>query len=403
MRSISEYAGILIMIFYWLITLSAWRVITAFLKQSEIRFTSLFTLIFFLYSLCLSIIFCIIYFIRPDQSGNCFYSFYTTFNALFLTDLVCKFPFGVVALAFLFIKNFKIKMVLVKSAVILSAGIGLVLLAGMLPGVKTFATHEITLSFRNLPPAFDGFRMVQLSDTHLGSTNLKNLLKKLVIVSEEFKPDLVLFTGDLVNNFARETKDYPVILRQFKSSHGNYAVQGNHDYGDYTSWPDSSLKVRNLNGIKLSFRESGFHLLCNEYEKIIQGEDSIYLVGVENPGHPPFPHYADLEKAAKGLPDSAFSILLCHDPAFRGSSIQSDKRFPLTLSGHTHGFQWGINLAGIRFSPVRPLLKSWGGLYEREGKYLYVNRGIGIIGMKFRIDMPAEITLITLKRVEINR
>ena len=127
------------------------------------------------------------------------------------------------------------------------------------------------------------------------------------------------------------------------------------------------------------------------------------MVGVENPGHPPFPRYADLAKAAGGLPDSAFCILLCHDPHFWDSTVKRDFRFPITLAGHTHGLQWGIHLAGIQFSMIKPIQKSWGGLYEHDKRYLYVNRGIGMIGMHFRIDMPAEITLITLQRGEINR
>jgi predicted MPP superfamily phosphohydrolase len=403
MRSISELAGIIILLVYWMITLLSWWAINGCFRQMGTRAKITSTCLYFFYSLILSILFFILYFIHPEQSGTHYYSFYSFFNALFVADLICKTPFTMAALAFIFLPSLRTRMVLIRMGFILSTALSLVFLYGFLQGAKSFEKQEVTLTFRNLPKAFDGFRIVQLSDSHLGSANMKKLLKNMSAVSEGFKPDMVVFTGDLVNNFASESNDYPASLLQFKSTYGNYAVPGNHDYGDYTRWQDSTQKARNLSGIKKDFRESGFRLLCNESEKIILGDDSIYMVGVENPGHPPFPQYADLTKATKGLPDSAFCVLLCHDPAFWDAAIKRDNRFPITLAGHSHGLQWGFRLAGIGFSMMKPILKRWGGLYEYDHRYIYVNRGIGMIGMHFRIDMPAEITLLTLQRGEIDR
>lgn len=403
MRSISEPVGILIFIVYWMITLSAWGVISGFLKQHDDRGGNALAWLYFLAAVLLSILFCIICFIRPEQSGALFYPIYTLFNALFLADFVCKIPVAASALVRGSGAGLKTGKVISRMGFILSAGMGIVFLHGILVGAKTCETREVTLAFRDLPGAFDGFRIVQISDSHLGSTRMKRMLKKLATISEGFKPGMVVFTGDLVNNFARETGGYPPVFQLFTSSQGNYAVPGNHDYGDYTRWPDSSRKELNLAGIRSAYQESGFRLLGNESVKIKHGGDSIYLAGVENPGHPPLPRYADLAKAARELPDSAFCILLCHDPAYWDSTIVPDGRFPLTLSGHTHGFQFGIHVAGIQFNLMSPLEKRWGGLYGQDNRYLYVNRGTGMIGMHFRIDMPAEITLITLQRGEINR
>jgi uncharacterized protein len=386
-----------------MINISTWWTFSGCRKLYFLRVKIALTFLFFFYSLMFTILFSIFYFVHPDQSGIHYYYLYSTFNAVFTADLVCKIPFAIVALAFIFLRHNRTRMVLLRLGLILSAGMFFVFLNGFLIGGQSFVKREVTLTFHNLPPAFDGLRIVQLSDSHLGSANMKELMKNLTSVSDGFKPDLVVFTGDLVNNFAGETIGYPSFFQTFKSTYGNYAVPGNHDYGDYTQWPDSPQKEQNWNGIKNAYQESGFKLLCNESEKIIQGGDSIYIVGVENPGHPPFPQYADLVKAIKGMPDSAFCILLCHDPGFWDASVKLDNRFPITLAGHTHGLQWGFQLAGIRLSMIKPIMKRWGGLYEYDHRFIYVNRGIGMIGMHFRIDMPAEITLFTLQRGEINR
>jgi hypothetical protein len=262
--------------------------------------------------------------------------------------------------------------------------------------------QEYTLTFRNLPPSFDGLRIVQFSDTHLGSFRMTKLLTRFSAVAERFEPDLVLFTGDLVNNYGMEASRYSDEFRQFTSSLGNFAVLGNHDYGDYTIWSDSIDKVMNFNQIKSEFRNMGFRLLCNESIQLVRNNDSLFIAGLENPGHQPFTDYADKEMAARQITDGSFCILLCHDPGLWDTDIIKDSRFSLTLSGHTHGLQWGIYPAGIRLSPGMMIRKSWGGLYRKDDRYLYVNRGTGVVGMFFRIDMPAEITLLTLKRGEIN-
>jgi hypothetical protein len=206
----------------------------------------------------------------------------------------------------------------------------------------------------------------------------------------------------MVNNFGTEASQYADEFREMTSSLGNFAILGNHDYGDYTAWSDPMDKVLNFNRIKTEFRNAGFTLLCNESIQLVRKSDSIYLVGLENPGLPPLADYADKEMAVSQLPDSCFAIMLCHDPGLWDADIKGDGRFSLTLAGHTHGLQWGVYPAGIRLSPGKLIRKRWGGLYKNDDSYLYVNRGTGVVGMFFRIDMPAEITLLTLKRGEIN-
>jgi predicted MPP superfamily phosphohydrolase len=202
-----------------------------------------------------------------------------------------------------------------------------------------------------------------------------------------------------VNNQAEEALDRIGYLDSFTAVTGKYAIRGNHDYGDYSGRKDSIRKAVHFAEIGRILQSAGFHLLENESAKIESGRDSIYLVGVGNWGHPPFPRYTDLEKAETAIPDEAFRILLSHDPAFWDLKIRNDRRYPLCLSGHTHGFQWGIRFAGIQTTLFQLAGKQWGGLVKEENRYLYINRGTGIIGMALRIDMPAEITLITLRKM----
>jgi len=270
------------------------------------------------------------------------------------------------------------------------------ILYGVTKGKFKFRIMQESLSFPNLPKAFQGLRIVQISDMHLGSFN-KNYekIEKAVELINEQKPDIILFTGDLVNNFAEETEGWAPVLSKMNASMGKYSILGNHDYGDYSHWPSAEAKAKNLKGIKDFHKDAGFKLLLNETERLKIEEDEIALIGVENWGKPPFPQHGDLDVAMKGHEDLAFKLLMSHDPSHWDEKVLKTD-IDLTFAGHTHGMQFGIERAGIKWSPVQYKYPRWGGLYNKGKQLLYVNRGFGYIGFPGRIGMPPEITLIEL-------
>ncbi len=256
--------------------------------------------------------------------------------------------------------------------------------------------HE--LIFGDLPHQLDGLRIVQFSDIHLGSFSKNSkILTKAVLKINELHPDILLFTGDIVNNFANELKGYEPYLNKLSSKYGKYAILGNHDYGDYSLWPDSDSKSKNMDEIRNAITNNGFKLLLNQWDTVKIKDTSLCIIGVENWGHPPFPQYAKLDVATQNLPDKSFKILLSHDPAHWHAAVEPQTNIQLTLSGHTHGGQFGIKVAGIEFSPIYFYQKYWGGLYQSEYQKLYVNRGLGTIGFPGRVEMRPEITLLILR------
>lgn len=282
-------------------------------------------------------------------------------------------------------------------------GLAIGMFYGTFAGSKELKVTNVTVTFDHLPRSFDGYRIVQLSDLHLGGMiNAERLLKKTRNEVAKTDPDLILFTGDLVNNFAQETNGLQDEMKQISRLAPGYSILGNHDYGDYTRWNSPEKKTANLDAIVDSHGEMGFQLLRNAHVVLRQGPDSLFLAGVENWGHPPFPQYADLDAALKGIPPGAFTVLMTHDPAHWESLVAGKVPVGLTLSGHTHGMQWAIKGAGIPFSIAHLTRKTWGGLYRHDNQLLYVNTGLGTVGMPWRLDMPAEITVITLKRSEVN-
>lgn len=270
------------------------------------------------------------------------------------------------------------------------------ILYGVTKGKYNFRIMRETLNFPNLPEAFKGFRIIQISDMHLGSFN-KNYekIEKAVELINEQKPDIILFTGDLVNNFAEETDGWAPVLSKMQASKGKYSIMGNHDYGDYSHWPSPKAKETNLQGIKDFHKEAGFKLLLNETERLKIEDDEIALIGVENWGKPPFPQHGDLDKAMNNTEDLSFKLLMSHDPSHWDEKVL-ETDIDLTFAGHTHGMQLGIERAGIKWSPVQYKYPRWGGLYNKGKQFLYVNRGFGYIGFPGRIGMPPEITVIEL-------
>ncbi|MBN1821151.1 MAG: metallophosphoesterase, partial [Prolixibacteraceae bacterium] len=281
---------------------------------------------------------------------------------------------------------------------IISTGIYISVIYGASLGKNKLQVKTIEIEVPDLPDSFEGFKIVQVSDIHLGSFFTKNLMNKTVIQINKIKPDILLFTGDLVNNFSNETNEWEKIFNSVSAKYGKYSVLGNHDYGDYFNWKSEDEKNENFKAIVFAYNELGFKLLRNESIPLILNTDTCYLVGVENWGHPPFPQYADLNKALLNVHEKSFTILMTHDPAHWEIIREKYKTIDLSLSGHTHGLQWGIKPAGIEFSLIKAGSQFWGGLYNSGKQYLYVNRGLGTIGMNLRLDMPAEITIITLKK-----
>ena len=261
-----------------------------------------------------------------------------------------------------------------------------------------FRVIEQTIESQYIPQSFDGYRIAQISDLHLGTSDrFKHSFNKMVDRINELDVDVVFFTGDIVNNFATELDGWQPILNKIKSSDGTYAILGNHDYGDYVKWESSNDKQQNFRDVIAFFDDINWKLLKNEYTYLTRRKDSIILSGVENWGHPPFPQYGDLNES---LPDTIDKpvLLLSHDPSHWDAEVKNHEApIFLTLAGHTHGFQFGIRSEGFNWSPVKLRYDKWGGLYQQKDKYLYVNVGAGTIGFPGRIGMRPEITLITLK------
>lgn len=261
-----------------------------------------------------------------------------------------------------------------------------------------FRIIEESVVSQSIPVNFENYKIVQISDLHLGTAkNSKERYLKMVDMINAQNADLVVFTGDIVNNFATELEGWDKILNKIKAKDGIYAVLGNHDYGDYVKWETPQDKQRNTRDIIDFFEKINWKLLRNERDTLIKKNDTIIIAGVENWGHPPFPQYGDLKTT---LPENSNLpvLLLSHDPSHWDGEIKS---YPadifLTLSGHTHGFQFGIRSEKINISPVTMRYEKWGGLYQENNKYLYVNVGAGTIGFPGRIGMRPEITVLNLK------
>lgn len=293
------------------------------------------------------------------------------------------------------------QLLILTGSFLISFGIFWVITYGIFLGRYNLNVEKHDLYFDNWPEQLNGLKIVQLSDIHFGTFGRNtDFFAETVQKIEQINPDLLLFTGDLVNNFSEEVNGFEPYLKQLSSRYGKFAIQGNHDYGDYSNWPDSTSKKRNLHQIQKSLRDAGFVLLLNQWEKIAVKDTSFALIGVENWGHPPFPQYANLNTAVKGIPVNSFKILMSHDPAYWNSIVVPQTDIPLTLSGHTHGGQFGIKIAGIEFSPIYLIQKHWAGLYRSDNQSLYVNRGLGTVGFPGRVDMRPEITILTLYKTK---
>ncbi|WP_299272633.1 metallophosphoesterase [uncultured Psychroserpens sp.] len=274
------------------------------------------------------------------------------------------------------------------------------LLYGMYKGKYRFRVLNYTLHFEDLPEAFDGYRITQISDIHSGSFDNHEKIEYGVNLINEQESDVIMFTGDMVNNKASEMEPWKNVFGTLKAKDGVFSVLGNHDYGDYVRWPSEADKVKNLNDLKTIQREMGYDLLLNESRFLERDGQRIAIVGVENWGKGGFKKAGDLKKASQNVAADDFKILMSHDPShWEEEVIKDDYHYHLTLSGHTHGMQFGIEIPGwIKWSPVKWRYKYWAGIYEELGQYINVNRGFGYLGYPGRVGIWPEVTVITLKK-----
>ena len=274
------------------------------------------------------------------------------------------------------------------------------LLYGMIQGKYNYKVLKYVLEFEDLPGEFEGFTLTQISDIHSGSFDNRNKVEYAINLINEQKSDVILFTGDLANNIADEMNDWKQLFSTLKAPHGVFSVLGNHDYGDYVKWESDSEKAGNLQNLKKLQKDMGWNLLLNENRYLKKNGQKIALIGVENWGENGFKQAGDLDKACQGISEDDFKILMSHDPSHWQSKVKKDPRhFHLTLSGHTHGMQFGIEIPGIlKWSPIKYRYKNWAGIYEEFGRFINVNRGFGFLGYPGRVGIWPEITVIQLKK-----
>ncbi|MDR3693977.1 metallophosphoesterase [Mucilaginibacter sp.] len=268
----------------------------------------------------------------------------------------------------------------------------------MLKGKYNYKLHKQTLYFDDLPEAFDGFTITQISDIHSGSFDNTEAVQQGIDLAKAQKSDLFVFTGDLVNNAEWEIKPYIGHFSQLRAPYGQFSILGNHDYGDYIHWDSEAEKAANLVKLKERHKELGYRLLLDENVEIEKNGQKLSLIGVQNWGRG-FIQIGDLDKALKGVDKDAFKILLSHDPTHWEEKVRyHPTTIHLTLAGHTHGAQFGVETAGLRWSPVQYRYLDWAGLINEKNRYLYVNRGFGFLAFSGRLGIWPEVTVITLKK-----
>jgi len=274
------------------------------------------------------------------------------------------------------------------------------LVYGVIANAYNYTFRKETIKFPNLPEAFDGFKIIQLSDIHSGSFNRTEPIIEAIKKINDLNADLILFTGDLVNNTADEMADYMHVFDKLRAKHGVISTTGNHDYGDYVEWDSPEAKVANFEKFKGIHKQLGWNLLMNENVVLERDGQKIAIIGIENWGkgnH--WAKYGKLDKAYKGTENIPFKLLMSHDPSHWDAQVRP--HYPdidLTLAGHTHGFQFGIETKWLKWSPSEYVYKQWAGLYQEGKQFIYVNRGFGFLGYPGRVGILPEVTEITLKR-----
>ncbi len=286
-----------------------------------------------------------------------------------------------------------------KSAIIAGALPVAAMSFGVISGAHDYRVRKRVVYSPNLPKAFDGLRVAQISDIHTGSFFNKTAVEGGIDLLNAQKPDLAFFTGDLVNNRSEEAKEYLDIFKRVTAPLGVYSVMGNHDYGDYTSWSSEAAKQKDIRSLHEMHRYMGYDLLLNENRTIKVDGEEIAILGCENWGAGRFSKYGDMSKTIAGAEEKPYKLLLSHDPSHWDAQIRQEYQdIDLMLAGHTHGMQFGVEIGNFRWSPVQYRYKQWADLYQEGEQSLYVNRGYGFIGYPGRIGILPEITILELKR-----
>ena len=285
---------------------------------------------------------------------------------------------------------------LVKSSLIATALPALGMTYGIISGAHDYRVRRVRVPLKNLPSSFDGIRIAQLSDIHSGSFYNKTAVQGGVDLLLQEKPDVVFFTGDLVNNQATEIRDYFPIFSQVTAPLGVFSTLGNHDYGDYISWPSPQAKQQNLANVKAAHREMGWNLLLDEHQILREGDGSLAIIGIENWGVG-FAQYGNLKKAYQGAESADVKLLLSHDPSHWDAQVRPGyPDIDVAFAGHTHGMQFGVETPSFRWSPVQYRYPRWAGLYQEGQQYLYVNRGYGYLAFPGRLGIWPEVTILEL-------
>lgn len=286
-----------------------------------------------------------------------------------------------------------------KTGVIVSAIPFGTLIFGMISSAFDYTVKRKTITIENLPDSFKGLRIVQISDLHVGSFISTEPLETAINIIKQQKPDIIFFTGDLVNDITEEALPFIDTLKTITAPMGVYSILGNHDYGDYYYQQDDlEGKKHNYDLMRAVHSKLGWKLLLNENHIITKNNERLAILGVENWGNAlRFPKYGDIDKAKIGCLESDVKLLLSHDPSHWDAIILPEhKDIALTFSGHTHGMQFGIEIPGFKWSPSKYLYKQWAGLYQKNNQYIYVNRGLGFLGYPGRVGILPEITVIEL-------
>lgn len=307
--------------------------------------------------------------------------------------------FTLVSLIFRLFKRIQVAIRIWNSALFISIIILIYFITGITIAKQDVNYKNVLIESESIPTELNGLKVIHFTDFHAGTFfNKQEWLKSIQENVNKENADFILFTGDFVNNFSNELEEYKPFFSKLKSKYGKFSILGNHDYGDYSKWDADHLKQQDHDRL-IAFQDSiGFELLLNESRKIEIKGMNVGILGVENWGNPPFPRYGDLNKAINNTNSNDLNILLTHDPNHWKAEVVNKSNVFLSLSGHTHGMQWGINLGGYIFSFSALLFPNWGGLYKEKDQYLYVNVGLGEVGFPGRLDMRPEISIITIKR-----
>jgi len=382
-----------ILAFYWL------QSITQLINSESLK--TAINIIFWIFTAGLVILILLLKVTLEDINPRRKHLLVSSLSGLTISSFIPKLIF-VVIISILFFSNFVFSE---KESLIIIPLIGLcsgflpffIILYGFFRALYRFKVHRVTIKHKKLPKPFNGLKIIQISDIHLGSFNYKyHILDKAIKVINDAQPDFIFFTGDLVNNYAWELIGWEKVFKKLIAKKGKYAILGNHDYGDYSEWNSAQEKQDNFEKIKEFYKTIDFKLLLNQSEIIEKKKGKLAIIGVENWGKAPFKQYGNLQEALKNVSEIPFKILLSHDPTHWREEVIKKTGISLTLSGHTHGMQVGFQYKKMKWSPIKYKYKHWAGLYNENEKYLYVNRGLGWVGFPGRLGMRPEITLFKL-------